>query len=159
MPAEIELSLETQILIAPDLETLRARLAALVALGGAQDHLPPEISPYVNTCWYTESTRVPSRSSGALFCSAPLPRPAGPQHGPSLYAVLSTRSISTVAGVRWKPSLLGAVVGRPAPHRVTDVPLGQAHGRVAGIVSRNTEQTGHLVLRWTSDDVVAAAAD
>ena len=32
--AEIELSLETQVLIAPDLETLRARLAALVALGG-----------------------------------------------------------------------------------------------------------------------------
>ena len=32
--AEIELSLETQVLIAPDLETLRARLGALVALGG-----------------------------------------------------------------------------------------------------------------------------
>jgi alkanesulfonate monooxygenase SsuD/methylene tetrahydromethanopterin reductase-like flavin-dependent oxidoreductase (luciferase family) len=45
--AEIELSLETQVLIAPDLETLRARLAALVALGGDADHLPPEISPYV----------------------------------------------------------------------------------------------------------------
>ena len=45
--AEIELSLETQVLIAPDLETLRARLAALVALGGEADHLPPEISPYV----------------------------------------------------------------------------------------------------------------
>jgi alkanesulfonate monooxygenase SsuD/methylene tetrahydromethanopterin reductase-like flavin-dependent oxidoreductase (luciferase family) len=45
--AEIELSLETQVLIAPDVETLRARLAALVALGGEADHLPPEISPYV----------------------------------------------------------------------------------------------------------------
>ena len=45
--AEIELSLETQMLIAPDLATLRARLAALVALGGQADHLPPEISPYV----------------------------------------------------------------------------------------------------------------
>jgi alkanesulfonate monooxygenase SsuD/methylene tetrahydromethanopterin reductase-like flavin-dependent oxidoreductase (luciferase family) len=28
-------------------EALRARLAALVALGGEADHLPPEISPYV----------------------------------------------------------------------------------------------------------------
>jgi alkanesulfonate monooxygenase SsuD/methylene tetrahydromethanopterin reductase-like flavin-dependent oxidoreductase (luciferase family) len=45
--AEIELSLETQTLIAPDLETLRTRLAALVALGGEADHLPPEIRPYV----------------------------------------------------------------------------------------------------------------
>jgi len=45
--SEIELSLETQVLIAPDLETLRARLAALVALGGDADHLPPEIRPYV----------------------------------------------------------------------------------------------------------------
>jgi alkanesulfonate monooxygenase SsuD/methylene tetrahydromethanopterin reductase-like flavin-dependent oxidoreductase (luciferase family) len=45
--AEIELSLETQVLIAPDLKTLRDRLAALVALGGEADHLPPEISPYV----------------------------------------------------------------------------------------------------------------
>jgi alkanesulfonate monooxygenase SsuD/methylene tetrahydromethanopterin reductase-like flavin-dependent oxidoreductase (luciferase family) len=46
-PEEIELSLETQVLIAPDLETLRGRLAALVALGGDEDYLPPEISPYV----------------------------------------------------------------------------------------------------------------
>jgi len=45
--AEIELSLETQVLIAPDLETLRTRLTGLVALGGEADHLPPEISPYV----------------------------------------------------------------------------------------------------------------
>ena len=45
--AEIELSLETQVLIAPDLETLRAQLAAMLALGGDADHLPPEIAPYV----------------------------------------------------------------------------------------------------------------
>jgi alkanesulfonate monooxygenase SsuD/methylene tetrahydromethanopterin reductase-like flavin-dependent oxidoreductase (luciferase family) len=44
---EIELSLETQVLIAPNLEELRARLAALVAFGGEADHLPSEISPYV----------------------------------------------------------------------------------------------------------------
>ena len=44
---DIELSLETQVLIAPDLETLRTRLAALVELGADADHLPPEISPYV----------------------------------------------------------------------------------------------------------------
>ena len=45
--AEIELSLETQVLIAPDLATLRARLGALLALGGTENHLPPEIAPYV----------------------------------------------------------------------------------------------------------------
>ncbi len=45
--AEIELSLETQVLIAPTLEALRAKLGELVALAGNQDHLPPEISPYV----------------------------------------------------------------------------------------------------------------
>ena len=45
--AEVELSLETQVLIAPDLGTLRDRLGSLVALGGDADHLPPEISPYV----------------------------------------------------------------------------------------------------------------
>ncbi len=44
---EIELSLETQVLIAEDTLALRARLAALLALGGEQDHLPPEIAPYV----------------------------------------------------------------------------------------------------------------
>jgi alkanesulfonate monooxygenase SsuD/methylene tetrahydromethanopterin reductase-like flavin-dependent oxidoreductase (luciferase family) len=45
--AEIELSLETQVLIAPDIASLREKLAALLALGGMQDHLPPEIAPYV----------------------------------------------------------------------------------------------------------------
>ena len=45
--AEIEVSLETQVLIAPNLEALRAKLGELVALAGEQDHLPPEISPYV----------------------------------------------------------------------------------------------------------------
>ena len=45
--AEIELSLETQVLVAPDLEGVRAALRDLLALGGRQDHLPAEISPYV----------------------------------------------------------------------------------------------------------------
>ncbi len=45
--AEIELSLETQVLIAPNLEALRAKLGELVTLAGEQDHLPQEISPYV----------------------------------------------------------------------------------------------------------------
>jgi alkanesulfonate monooxygenase SsuD/methylene tetrahydromethanopterin reductase-like flavin-dependent oxidoreductase (luciferase family) len=44
---EIELSLETQVLIAPDLESLRELLGALVVLGGADNHLPKEIAPYV----------------------------------------------------------------------------------------------------------------
>jgi alkanesulfonate monooxygenase SsuD/methylene tetrahydromethanopterin reductase-like flavin-dependent oxidoreductase (luciferase family) len=35
------------VLIAPDIATLREHLAALLALGGRQDHLPPEIAPYV----------------------------------------------------------------------------------------------------------------
>jgi alkanesulfonate monooxygenase SsuD/methylene tetrahydromethanopterin reductase-like flavin-dependent oxidoreductase (luciferase family) len=45
--AEIELSLETQVLIAPDRPTLRAKLGELLALGGDADHLPAEIAPYV----------------------------------------------------------------------------------------------------------------
>ena len=45
--AEVERSLETQILIAPDLDGLRRLLASLIAVGGDQNHLPPEISPYV----------------------------------------------------------------------------------------------------------------
>jgi alkanesulfonate monooxygenase SsuD/methylene tetrahydromethanopterin reductase-like flavin-dependent oxidoreductase (luciferase family) len=45
--SEIELSLETQVLIAPDLDALRAALGSLLALAGDADHLPPEISPYV----------------------------------------------------------------------------------------------------------------
>lgn len=45
--AEIELSLETQVLIAPDIDSLRAKLAALIALGAKEDHLPPEIAPYI----------------------------------------------------------------------------------------------------------------
>lgn len=45
--AEIELSLETQVLIAPDLTSLRDQLAAMLTLGGKEDHLPPEITPYV----------------------------------------------------------------------------------------------------------------
>ena len=48
--AEIELSLETQILIAPDIATLRERLRTLAEL--AETHgqsLPPEIQPFLHT--------------------------------------------------------------------------------------------------------------
>ncbi len=44
---EIDLSLETQVLIAPDLEAVRTSLARLLALGGKSNHLPPEIAPFV----------------------------------------------------------------------------------------------------------------
>jgi alkanesulfonate monooxygenase SsuD/methylene tetrahydromethanopterin reductase-like flavin-dependent oxidoreductase (luciferase family) len=56
--AEIELSLETQVLIAPDREALRGRLGALLALGGADDHLPPEIAPYVKDYASDSMTRA-----------------------------------------------------------------------------------------------------
>ena len=46
--AEIQISLETQVLIAPDLPSLRAKLRTLVDLGGDQNHLPAEIAPYVH---------------------------------------------------------------------------------------------------------------
>jgi alkanesulfonate monooxygenase SsuD/methylene tetrahydromethanopterin reductase-like flavin-dependent oxidoreductase (luciferase family) len=46
---EIELSLETQVLIAPDLESLRGKLRGLIERGSDQNHLPPEIAPYVHT--------------------------------------------------------------------------------------------------------------
>lgn len=55
--AEIELSLETQVLIAPDVASLREKLAALLALGGNQDHLPPEIAPYVKDYASDPATR------------------------------------------------------------------------------------------------------
>ena len=55
---EIELSLETQVLIAADLESLRARLGGLVALGGEADHLPPEIAPYVKDYASDAATRA-----------------------------------------------------------------------------------------------------
>lgn len=45
--AEIELSLETQVLVADDLAGIRAALAGMLAIGAGQDHLPSEISPYV----------------------------------------------------------------------------------------------------------------
>lgn len=45
--AEIEKSLETQVLIAPDVAALRETLRRLLALGGDQDYLPEEIAPYV----------------------------------------------------------------------------------------------------------------
>ncbi len=56
--AEIELSLETQVLIAPDVASLRARLGALLALGGGEDHLPPEIRPYVKDYASDPATRA-----------------------------------------------------------------------------------------------------
>lgn len=45
--AEIELSLETQVLIAPDRDGVRAVLRELLALAGDANHLPEEIAPYV----------------------------------------------------------------------------------------------------------------
>ncbi len=45
---EIEISLETQLLIAPDIPALREKLRALVELGGDQFHLPAEIAPFVH---------------------------------------------------------------------------------------------------------------
>jgi alkanesulfonate monooxygenase SsuD/methylene tetrahydromethanopterin reductase-like flavin-dependent oxidoreductase (luciferase family) len=56
--AEIELSLETQVLIAPDIASLRQKLAALLALGSTQDHLPPEIAPYVKDYASDPATRA-----------------------------------------------------------------------------------------------------
>ena len=56
--AEIELSLETQVLIAPDTAGLRTQLGALLALGGDQDHLPPEIRPYVKDYAADPTTRA-----------------------------------------------------------------------------------------------------
>jgi alkanesulfonate monooxygenase SsuD/methylene tetrahydromethanopterin reductase-like flavin-dependent oxidoreductase (luciferase family) len=47
--AEITLSLETQLLIAPDIDSLRAELRKLVELGGNQNHLPGEVAPFVHT--------------------------------------------------------------------------------------------------------------
>ena len=48
--SEIDLSLETQILISPDLESLRERLRDLVKLAGAGgQHLPKEIQPFLKT--------------------------------------------------------------------------------------------------------------
>lgn len=46
-PSEIALTLETQVLIAPTPEALREKLRTLLALAGQQNHLPPEIAPYV----------------------------------------------------------------------------------------------------------------
>jgi alkanesulfonate monooxygenase SsuD/methylene tetrahydromethanopterin reductase-like flavin-dependent oxidoreductase (luciferase family) len=56
--AEIELSLETQVLIAPDVASLRARLGELLALGGGADHLPEEIRPYVKDYAADPATRA-----------------------------------------------------------------------------------------------------
>lgn len=58
--AEIELSLETQILIAPDLAALRAQLGDLLALADRQrqTHLPPEIAPFVKDYADDPATRA-----------------------------------------------------------------------------------------------------
>ncbi|MCA9878853.1 MAG: LLM class flavin-dependent oxidoreductase [Thermomicrobiales bacterium] len=45
--SEIALTLETQVLIAPTAQAVREKLRALLALAGQQNHLPPEIAPYV----------------------------------------------------------------------------------------------------------------
>lgn len=45
---EITISLETQLLIAPDIPSLRQKLGELVERGGDQFHLPDEIAPYVH---------------------------------------------------------------------------------------------------------------
>lgn len=56
--AEIELSLETQVLIAPDLASLRSQLAGLLSLGGTENHLPAEIAPYVQDYSSDPATRA-----------------------------------------------------------------------------------------------------
>ena len=53
----IEKSLETQILIAPDLESLRQKLRSLIELGGTQNHLPPQIAPFVHSYATDENTQ------------------------------------------------------------------------------------------------------
>jgi len=55
---EIELSLETQVLIAPNLDAVRTELARLLALGGQADHLPQEIAPYVKDYASDSATRA-----------------------------------------------------------------------------------------------------
>lgn len=44
---EIELSLETQVLVGPTIDAVRTALAEMIALAGDADHLPAEIAPYV----------------------------------------------------------------------------------------------------------------
>jgi alkanesulfonate monooxygenase SsuD/methylene tetrahydromethanopterin reductase-like flavin-dependent oxidoreductase (luciferase family) len=52
----ITLSLETQVLIAPDLETLRGKLRNQVERGGSQNHLPDEVAPFVHSYGTDPST-------------------------------------------------------------------------------------------------------
>jgi alkanesulfonate monooxygenase SsuD/methylene tetrahydromethanopterin reductase-like flavin-dependent oxidoreductase (luciferase family) len=62
--SELELSLETQILIAPDLPALRERLRELVALAQAADaSMPPEIRPYIHD--YVSDPELAAFLSGA----------------------------------------------------------------------------------------------
>ncbi len=52
------MSLESQVLIAPDVESLRDQLGALLVLGGEENHLPPEIAPYVKDYASDPATRA-----------------------------------------------------------------------------------------------------
>jgi alkanesulfonate monooxygenase SsuD/methylene tetrahydromethanopterin reductase-like flavin-dependent oxidoreductase (luciferase family) len=52
----ITLSLETQILIAADIDSLRATLRNLVERGGNQNHLPDEVAPFVHSYGTDPST-------------------------------------------------------------------------------------------------------
>lgn len=64
---EIELSLETQVLIAPDREAVRAAIGGMLALGGEADHLPAEIGPYVKDYAHDPQVRAFVRGeAGAL---------------------------------------------------------------------------------------------
>ncbi|GIW04037.1 MAG: LLM class F420-dependent oxidoreductase [Thermomicrobiales bacterium] len=79
--ADLELSLETQILIAPDLSALRERLQELVALARAADaSMPEEIRPYIHdyvsdpelTAFLSGATdRVPSRMAEDWIIGTP----------------------------------------------------------------------------------------
>ncbi|MER3486895.1 MAG: hypothetical protein C4345_13890, partial [Chloroflexota bacterium] len=61
---DLELSLETQILIAPDLSALRERLQDLVALAhAAEASMPPEIRPYIHD--YVADPELTAFLSGA----------------------------------------------------------------------------------------------
>jgi alkanesulfonate monooxygenase SsuD/methylene tetrahydromethanopterin reductase-like flavin-dependent oxidoreductase (luciferase family) len=52
----ITLSLETQVLVAPDIDSLRAKLRSLVERGGNQNHLPDEVAPFVHSYGTDPST-------------------------------------------------------------------------------------------------------
>ena len=62
-PATVEFSLETQILIAPDRDALRAELCRLIAIAGDQNHLPPGARDAVHP--YARDPEVLAFASGA----------------------------------------------------------------------------------------------